>query len=81
MRLLPKRKKGFLGKVVRVLKRKKSRFVGCIDYSSSNYFLLPDDKSVFFDIFLPQKSVNSSYLNKKVLVQVEGWNSKFKNPV
>lgn len=81
VRLLPKRKKGFLGKVVKVLKRKKSRFVGCIDYSSSNYFLLPDDKSVFFDVFLPQKSVNSSYLNKKVLVQVEGWNSKFKNPV
>ncbi len=35
----------------------------------------------FFDIFLPQKSVKSSYLNKKVLVQVEEWNSKFKNPV
>ena len=81
LRLFQKRKKVFLGRVVKVLKRKKTSFVGCIDYSSSNYFLVPDDKSVFFDIFLPQKSIKSSYLNKKVLVEVKGWNSTFKNPI
>ena len=69
------------GEVVRVIKRKKDYFVGVIDSSSSNYFLVVDDRRVFFDVFLPSNSIKPVFLNKKVLVRVEGWNDNFKNPV
>ena len=79
--VFPKRKKKQEGEVVRVLKRKKSEFVGVIDNSSSNYFLIPDDRQVFFDVFLPPKLVKPSFLNKKVVVRVDGWDETYKNPV
>ena len=79
--LFPKRKGKQEGEIVRVIKRKKEEFVGVIDNFSSNYFLIADDRRVFFDVFLPPKSIKSDFLNKKVLVKVEGWDSKYKNPI
>ena len=79
--LFIKRKKKQEGEVVRVIKRKKTEFVGIIDNSSSNYFLITDDRRVSFDVFIPPKSVRKGYLNKKVLVKVEGWNENYKNPI
>ena len=52
-----------------------------LDNSSSNYFLITDDRRVSFDVFIPQKSVRKEYLNKKVLVKVEGWNENYKTPI
>ena len=46
--VFPKRKGKKEGEVVNVLKRIKTEFVGVIDSSSSNYFLIPDDRRVFF---------------------------------
>ena len=68
------------GKVVNVIKRKKNEFVGIIDNSSSNYFLITDDKRVNFDVFLNSKTIKKKFLNKKVLVKVEGWDTNYKNP-
>ena len=79
--LFPKRKKRQEGEVVNVIKRKKLDFVGEIDNASTNFFLIPDDRRVSFDIFLPPKSIKKEYLNKKVLVRVEGWDKKYKNPI
>jgi len=79
--LFPKRKKRQEGEVVNVIKRKKLDFVGEIDSTSTNYFLIPDDRRVSFDIFLPPKSIKKDYINKKVLVRVEGWDEKYKNPI
>ena len=79
--LFPRKKNQQEGKIARVIKRKKEQFVGVIDSSSSNYFLIPDDKRVFFDVFLPPKYIKKDFLQKKVLVQVDGWNDGFKNPI
>ena len=79
--LFTKRKKKQEGEVVSVIKRKKTEFVGVIDNSLSNYFLIIDDRRVYFDVFIPPKSVRKEYLNKKVLVQVEDWNENYKNPI
>ena len=79
--LFPKTKKRQEGEVVNVIKRKKLDFVGEIDSTSTNYFLIPDDRRVSFDIFLPPKSIKKDYINKKVLVRVEGWDEKYKNPI
>ena len=79
--LFPKRKNKQEGEVVNVIKRKKLEFVGAIDSSSSNYFLIADDRRVSFDVFLPPKFIKKEHLNKKVLVRVEGWDKKYKNPI
>ncbi len=79
--LFPKRKNKQEGEVVKVISRKKEEFVGVIDNSSANYFLITDDKRVSFDIFIPPKTIKKEYLNKKVLVKVESWNDNYKNPV
>ena len=79
--LFPKKKNKQEGEVVRVINRKKTDFVGVIDSFSSNYFLISDDKKVSFDVFIPPKTIKKEYLNKKVVVRVEGWNEKYKNPI
>ena len=80
--LLPKkRRKKQEGEVLRVIKRVKENFVGVIDDSSSNYFLVPDDKRVSFDVFLPASSIKKEFIGKKVLVKVEGWDTQHKNPI
>ena len=79
--LFPKRKKKQEGEVVRVVERKKEQFVGVIDNTSSNHFLIPDDKRVSFDIFLPPKNIKKTFLCKKLLVRVESWDNKYKNPI
>ena len=79
--LFPKRKNKQEGEVIKVLRRKKEEIVGVIDNFSSNYFLITDDKKISFDIFIPPKTIKKEYLNKKVVVRVEGWDSKYKNPI
>ena len=79
--LFPKKKNKQEGEVVRVINRKKTDFVGVIDSFSSNYFLISDDKRVSFDVFIPPKTIKKDYLNKKVVVRVDEWNKKYKNPI
>ena len=50
------------GEVVNVVSRQKTVFVGEIDFSSNNYFLIPDDKRAYFDVFLPPKTVKKTFL-------------------
>ena len=78
--LYPKRKRGFSAEITSVLKRVKNSFVGVLDCSSKNCFLVPDNKKIPFDVFIPPKKVRPSHLNKKILVCVDSWNNDFKNP-
>ncbi len=78
--LFPKKKNKQEGEIIRVINRKKTDFVGVIDSFSSNYFLVSDDRRVFFDVFIPKKTIKKEFLNKKVLVRVDGWNKNYKNP-
>jgi len=79
--LFPKRKNKQEGEIIKIIKRKKEEFVGIIDDSSSNYFLITDDRKISFDVFIPPKTIKKEYLNKKVVVKVDGWDSKYKNPI
>ena len=79
--LFPKRKNKQDGEIIKIIKRKKEEFVGTIDDSSSNYFLITDDRKISFDVFIPPKTIKKEYLNKKVVVKVDGWDSKYKNPI
>lgn len=78
--LLPKKKnERQQGEVVRVIKRAKSSFVGTIERKKKkNYaFLIPDDKKMHRDIFLPNCSIKA---NKKALVEITNWGDLNKSP-
>src|SRR6056297_136612 len=48
------RNKQLEGEVTDILKRKKTKFVGVIERKGKNYsFLLPDDRKMYTDIFIP----------------------------
>ena len=79
--LLFSNKKRKEGEVIRVLKRKKSLFVGVLDCSSGNCFLIPDNKKTPFDIFIPPQKKTSDFLKKKLLVEVQKWDINYKNPI
>jgi exoribonuclease R len=55
--LFPKIKNKQEGEIINIIKRKKEEFVGVIDDSSSNYFLITDDRKISFDIFIPPKTI------------------------
>jgi len=59
------------GKVEKIIKRAKDEFVGTIDKHDGKIYVIPDDKRMYVDIFLPkEKSVQK---NIKVLVKVINW--------
>ena len=59
------------GKVEKIIKRAKDEFVGTIDKHDGKTYVIPDDKRMYVDIFLPkEKSVQK---NIKVLVKVINW--------
>ena len=74
-------KKKKLAEITTVIKRKKDSFVGFLDVSLSGCFLVPDNKKIPFDIFVPKSFFKPHYKNKKVLVRVTSWESGGKNPV
>ncbi len=68
------------GEVLQVLERKRDRFVGTIEKKGKNYsFLLPDDKRMYTDIFIPgtDKKLKDGY---KALVEIVSWDNPKKSP-
>ena len=79
--VFPQKKGRKKGEVLSVLKRKKTSFVGVLQKNSKFAFLIPDNKKVPFDIFIPNKELKKDYSGKKLLVEVVDWSENQKNPV
>ncbi len=67
------------GKVLEVLNRAKTRFVGVIDKKEGKNFafLIADDPKMYKDIFIPSGDVENE---QKVLVEMVEWSDSKKNP-
>ncbi|MEI6843132.1 MAG: RNB domain-containing ribonuclease [bacterium] len=68
-------------KVVRVVSRAKSEFVGVVQKNGSVSFLIPDDKRMYVDIFLDPAGVKNIPDGVKVLVKIKDWKENEKNPM
>ena len=79
--VFPQKKGRKKGEVLKVLERKKSSFVGVLQKDSKFAFLIPDNKKIPFDIFIPKQELKSDYGGKKLLVEVTDWSENRKNPV
>jgi ribonuclease R len=68
------------GEVVEIIKRGKNSFVGVVQLSHSYAFVVPDDKKMYVDIFIPIEKLNRAKNGDKVLAAITEWNVDQKNP-
>jgi len=68
------------GEVIKVIKRKKTLFVGTVSLKTKNKFafVLPDDPRMYADILLTD--VNNLKDKTKVLIEIKEWSNPKKNP-
>ena len=62
------------GKVNKIIKRAKTEFVGSVEKHEGSTYIIPDDKRLYVDIFLPKESKISE--GDKVLVKIVDWEAK-----
>ncbi len=67
-------------KVVEIIERKKTMFVGVLEKSADGFFLIPDDKRMYIDIFVPQASATKGVEGDKVQVKIVEWKDPKKSP-
>ena len=60
-----------IGEVVEIKRRARTQFVGTIDKNGSTYFLIPDKKHMYQDIFV--RTNEDIPNNHKVLVEITDW--------
>jgi ribonuclease R len=68
------------GKVVEVVTRNRSRFVGKIEVSKGYAFVIPDYRKVHQDFFVYPENVNKAKSGDKVIIEVVAWADGDKSP-
>jgi ribonuclease R len=69
------------GEVVEIIERSRVTFVGTVEIMPNFAFLIPDNKNMPFDLFIPQGKLNGARQGEKAVAKVVDWNPKSKNPV
>ena len=82
IQLFPARKmKQPEGRVVEVVKRAKTQFVGLVEVQKRFAFLIPDLKTMNVDIFIPLENLGGARNGQKALVEMVEWPDNLNNPV
>jgi len=69
------------GEVVSILERAKSTFVGTVEIVSNMAFLIPDNKNMPYDLFIPRSKINGAKQGQKAVARIIEWDSRTNNPV
>ncbi|MBN2173600.1 MAG: ribonuclease R [Bacteroidales bacterium] len=81
VQIFPKRKDRKLeGRIVEIIKRSKTRFVGIVDVSKNYAFLIPDNNAVPIDIYIPAADLNGAKNGDKAIAEIVDWPAHSKNP-
>lgn len=71
-------------RVVEIVERNKTEFVGTLEKHDSldgrGFFLVPDDKRMYRDIFVPIESAKNAVERNKVQVKITEWSDPSKSP-
>ena len=73
-----KRRKNNLleGEVTQIIKRSKQNYVGIIQINKNFAFVIPDNRKMSVDIYIPLKKTKKAEDGQKVLVRIEDWPDK-----
>ncbi len=79
--ILNRKKKGrFEGEITQITKRSKTEYVGVIQINKNFTFVIPDNKKMPVDIYVPLKKIKNAKEGQKVLVKIVEWPSKAECP-
>ena len=68
-------------KVVEIVKRKKLHFVGTFEDDNGKYFVIPDDKRMYRDLFIDSSNSMGAKQGDKVVSELVEWPEPSKNPI
>jgi ribonuclease R len=68
------------GKVIEVVKRARTRFVGKVEVSKNFAFVVPDFKKIYQDFFIYTENINGAKADDKVVFEVTRWGDGDKSP-
>jgi len=78
--LARKRTKNQEGKVVKIIKRHQTEFVGVINITKSYAFVIPDSNNIQVDFFIPPNKTKNAKNKDKVIVKLLEWDARKKSP-
>ncbi len=79
--LFPKRKNQKIeGEIIEVIERNKTIYTGIIEISDKFSFVIPDNKSMPVDVYVPLENINNAKNGQKVIVEITDWPKHSKNP-
>jgi ribonuclease R len=76
-----RRRKRLEAEVIEVIERAKRTFVGSIKVERSYAFVIPDNRLMPYDIFIPREGLNNAKNGQKVIVHITDWPRNTKNPM
>jgi len=68
------------GEVIRILKRALKTVVGNVERGKHFSFVVPDDKRIFYDLYIPKDKTLGAKTGQKVLAKITEWPEKRRNP-
>ena len=69
------------GEVIRIVKRARTTFVGTIEKSKNVAFLVPNHKTMPYDIFIPLNKMMKAQAGDKAVARITDWPEGAKNPI
>lgn len=75
-----RRRKRSEGEITKILKRKRTEFVGTLQLKKDFGFVVVDDNSMYTDFFISGGKINDAKDGDKVVVQFEEWPEKADSP-
>ncbi len=68
------------GKVIEIVERFRTEFVGTIEISEKFAFFIPDSNKIIVDFFIPLNKLNGAIHGQKVVAALTDWKEDAKNP-
>lgn len=69
------------GEIIEILKRAKTDFTGVLKISERYAFLIPDDRKMMHDIFIPISELKDVKNGVKAVAEITDWPQGAKNPI
>jgi ribonuclease R len=69
------------GEVVEIISRSRVSFVGTVELTKQFAFLIPDNKNMPFDLFIPLTKLHGAKQGQKAVARLVEWDQRSRNPV
>lgn len=73
IKLLEGSKGNLKGRVTEIIKRKRTKFVGTIDFISDHPYFIPQDSKIKTDFAIPEKNLKGAKHGDKVVIELIRW--------